>query len=92
MSIYPKKGPRLSKKLAERRHSVRRALQRYKIELTRDRRKNIIKLIQNGEGHLIERQSRRLSLWSVNVPGLGCGTVKVIYDKNRKEIVTFLPN
>lgn len=91
MSIYPKKREKLSKKMSERIHSVRRASQRYGLEINKNVRRFIISSIQNRDGAFIRKISRTRTEWLVYVPGLECCDVRVIYDKKRKEIVTFLP-
>jgi len=90
MSIYRKKSQRLSKKLAERRHCAKRALQRYRIKLTKRIRIRIVQSIEHEEAQIVRRISNRLTVWRVSIPGYP--ELKVVYDKKRKEVVTFLPN
>ena len=90
MSIYPRKRlGGLSKKIAERKHGTKRALQRYSIHLTRQIRTQIIGKIQHKDGVFIGKISNRMTIWKISTPD--CSEVIVVYDKKRKELVTFLP-
>ena len=73
---------------SQRKHAKLRALQRYDIDFTRTEHDALVRRIQNGEGQFVERQSHRISVFKIDVQGQ---TVKVVYDKQRKTIVTFLP-
>ncbi len=83
-----RQGSKRSKKIAERNHAKRRFLGRYGLVLSKPLRKMIIESIQTGKGTLVEKQSKRVSLWKNVVPGLPDAVV--VYDKERKEIVTVL--
>ncbi len=72
------------KKEAQRIHFEKRSLQRVGIILNR---KEIIRKIHNQELEFIERQSNRVSLFRLIHEGTA---YKVVYDKERKQIVTIL--
>ena len=72
----------------ERQHARQRAEERYDIDYNRHARRDIIAAIQQNKGILVKRQSCRVTIWYVEYNG---EHVKVVYDSNRKEIVTFLP-
>lgn len=79
-----------SKKSSERSHARRRALERYGIDMGPHTRKRIISAIQNGTSRLVEKQSLRVTVHDVDLDDEGT-TVRVCYDRSRKEIITFLP-
>lgn len=72
----------------QRIHARKRALQRYNIDINRNDIEEIIKKINSGEAKFIEKQSLRVSIWFVEIKGK---KVKVVYDKLRKTIASFLP-
>jgi hypothetical protein len=78
----------LTKSQAERQHAKRRARERYGIAFNSQMNKNLIAQIQRGEARLVRRQSQRVSVWDVEIAG---GPARVVYDRDRKQIVTFLP-
>ena len=78
----------MDKAQGERQHARRRAEERYDIDYNRHARRDIIAAIQKNKGILVKRQSQRVTLWYVEYNG---EYVKVAYDRNRKEIITFLP-
>lgn len=45
-------------------------------------------MIQNGNGIFIEKQSNRVTVWDLS---LNSSVYRVVYDKDRKRIVTVLP-
>jgi len=90
MAFYSKKQKRIPKKMAERRHCTKRAYQRYGIKLTRKIRLTLIGMIQHRQGVFIKKISNRMKVWKLCIPGYS--ELIVVYDKERKEIVTFLPN
>lgn len=79
----------MSKARAQTRHARVRALQRYGIELGPAGRAEIIRAIQGGRSTVVERQSRRVTVHDVELEG---GVVRVVYDRQRKTLVTFLPS
>jgi len=78
---------RPSKRNSLRSHARRRCAQRHGIVLDENRRRRIITAIQAGRARFIERQSNRITVWSVPYDD---GALRVVYDK-RHEIVTVLP-
>lgn len=80
--------PRLTKTRAQRIHARRRALERYELDLNRHDLREVVESIQAGKATFVRRQSLRVSIWEVTVKGQAC---RVVYDKLRKTIVTFLP-
>lgn len=79
---------RLSKALSARRHAMQRARERYGLVYDRDLRAQLIGIIRRGEATMVERQSNRVRVFDLPFEGR---TVRVVYDKERGEIVTFLP-
>lgn len=78
-----------SKKLAERAHARRRAFERYGINVGRATREQIIAQIRSGQSVYVRRSSLRVTVHDVT---LSDGfKVRVCYDTQRGEIVTFLP-
>jgi len=79
----------MNKKKAERIHSKRRAKERYNLDLTQDIRDRLRGKIKKQKGKFLYRKSLRVSVWEVEHENK---LYKIVYDKLRKEIVTFLPN
>jgi len=77
-----------SKKRAQRIHAKRRAVERYGSELSNSKLNEICKSIQSNKGTFLGRSSHRTTIWEVNYNNI---VYKVVYDKNRKSIVSFLP-
>lgn len=69
----------------ERIHVKRRFMERFGINLSRNKRIEIIKAIQNGKATFIKKESNRISLFDVDIEHQ---VVRVAYDNLRKEIVT----
>lgn len=96
-----RRGPqRLNKAACQFRHAARRANARYGLVLHKDRYLQLCKLIQDGRGTCLGRQSNRLSVWRIEVvrtdadallDGQKVSICNVVYDKQRHRIVTFLP-
>jgi hypothetical protein len=63
-------------------------MERYGLELTADMRRQILAAIRGGKARFISRNSIRSSVHDVT---LGGKTFRVVYDRERREIVTFLP-
>jgi hypothetical protein len=80
----------MSKQKAQRLHARRRALERYGMEVGNGTRQQIINAIRQGRSTHVESQSHRISVHDVTLAHEEL-TVRVVYDKHRKEIVTFLP-
>lgn len=68
-------------------HAKGRALERYDLDLNRHDLAAIIQLIQAQQGRFVERQSFRVSVWDVTYQGK---VLRVVYDRKRTAIVTFL--
>mgnify|MGYP006189081269 CR=1 FL=1 len=79
----------MTKKRQQRRHAQKRALQRYGIDLTKSTRDALIKRIQSGDYEFCEKQSNRVTHFVMKLDG---ELVRLVYDKLRREIVTFLPS
>lgn len=78
----------MSKKKAQRVHAKRRARLRLDgLEFNRHMRRDLVAQIQAGRLEFIERQSLRVSKFRTVLNGVSC---IIVYDRVRKEIVTFL--
>ena len=77
-----------SKQQAERIHAKRRAKSRYNLDFTKEVRRTFNTIIHNNKAKFLWRQSRRVSVLEIPYENK---TYKVVYDRTRKEIVTFLP-
>lgn len=75
------------KQRAQRRHARGRALERYGLEFGPATRDAVLRAIQTGRSTHVAKQSHRVSVHDVDVEG---ATVRVVYDRQRKEVVTFL--
>lgn len=82
------RGGRGSKAKGQRIHAKRRALERYDLDLNRHQMDELVRMIQRGQGRLLEKQSLRVSTFELNAFDK---ILYVVYDKHRKTIVTFLP-
>lgn len=80
----------MNKQKAQRRHARIRALERAGIELSDAKRAEIIGLIRSGKSTMVQKQSLRVSVHDVTLRD-GGGRVRVVYDRKRHELVTFLP-
>lgn len=78
----------MSKRKRQLAHATRRASLRYGFPLTKNDNLNIVRMIIDGKGRHLERQSNRVSVWEVEYNEQ---KMKVVYDRNRKVIVTCLP-
>jgi hypothetical protein len=76
------------KRRSERLHARRRARERYGIEVGPATRKAILAAIANGRHTLVQRSSLRVSVHDVTVDGI---PMRVVLDRHRNELVTFLP-
>lgn len=72
------------KKEAQRKHFEKRSLQRVGIVLNH---KELARKIRNNELEFIERQSHRVSIFRFEYLG---EFYRIVYDKERKQIVTIL--
>ena len=78
----------MTKAQAQRLHAKRRADERYGLTLNRAALEAMAREIRAGRSTPLGRQTHRTSLHLVTVDG---ETVRVVYDRNRKTIVTCLP-
>ncbi len=81
-------SPPRSKASAQYLHAKKRASERYGITLTKDSYRVLCKMIQDGQGKCLGKQSNRLTVWKLQLAEF---PVNVVYDKERHTIVTFLP-
>jgi len=69
-------------------HAKRQALLRYNVVLSSEDLSRLVNMIRRGRALLIARKSLRVSCWKVAMEGR---EMVVLYDKQRRAIVTFLP-
>jgi len=80
---------KLTKSQSQRIHAKKRATQRYGIELNKEKHKDLVSRIQNNKDVIfLEKQSNRISVFAILQ---GSIWVPVVYDRERKTIVSFLP-
>lgn len=79
-----------SKRGHHKKHAIQRAYLRFDIVLTAGEYEDLCRKLKSGSDDctFVERQSNRLSVWLVEIKGQ---KVKVVYDRNRKSVVTMLP-
>lgn len=77
-----------TKRQCEAIHAKRRALERYGVEMTSADLRAIVTGIQEQKAHFVERQSHRISIFIVKYGGQ---LMRVVYDRLRQQIVSFLP-
>lgn len=78
----------MNKKLAQRAHAKKRALERYGITANRRTLREWVETIQAGRATPIRKVSNRVSIFEIEHAGQ---PVRVVYDRERKTIVTCLP-
>lgn len=76
-----------SKKKSQFRHACRRASLRFGIEITQNDISEIVRMIDQGDGRHLHKQSNRVSHWLIKYREI---EFIAVYDKHRKMIVTFL--
>ena len=71
-------------------HAMRRAAERCGIAMTHELHARLVRDIQSpdSDAHFIRKRTNRVSLWLVTISG---ERWRVVYDKNRQQIVTVLP-
>ena len=74
-----------NKTQCQRIHAKRRFLERFGVQLTTADLQRYVALIQAGSARFMGKVSNRVSLWDMP---FGDKTVRVVYDKQRKTIVT----
>ena len=78
----------VTKRHAERIHAKRRASQRYGITLNKYQYREISKMIMKGQEFVLSRPSLARTIYLIEYMGK---QMKVVYDKKRHQVVTFLP-
>lgn len=81
----------MDKKNTQMRHARQRAIQRYDIEFDQKTHTTFLQAIQSGNAKKavkLWKQSNRVSIFKVWFDGRW---IPVVYDSQRKQIVTFLP-
>ncbi len=88
---------------SQRRHTTKRAAQRYDLHLTHRDLEGIVRDIRENRARLVERQSNRVSLYEVKVvkslddvwrhipESFEVVVALVAYDNHRQQISSFLP-
>jgi predicted RNA-binding protein associated with RNAse of E/G family len=77
----------MSKNKAQREHARRRFRERFGVSFDRNKAHEFVKIIQRGAARFVERQSCRVTVFDVPYEG---ATYRVVYDKQRKNVVTVL--
>lgn len=77
-----------SKKNAQRLHARRRAAERFGVHLTNEAEREILDKITSGKATFIRKESHRVSVFGVIFAGK---ETVVVYDRERKTIVTLMP-
>lgn len=86
MAQRPRRG---DKRLRQVSHALRRARDRYDLDLNEEDLNAMVRQIQTKtNAQHIYTQSNRVTLWLVQYQGQQC---RVVYDRSRKVIVSFLP-
>lgn len=75
------------KEWAQRRHANRRASQRFDLHMTDNDHREMRAMIHDGKTICLEKQSHRVKVHGIYYKDTLC---KVVYDSQRKSIVTFL--
>jgi hypothetical protein len=83
------KRKRKTKSTAQRIHAFNRFKQRTGLHFTKEVRSKFITMIKNGKTTCVQQQSLRITVHDVTYDGK---VYRVIYDKNRENIVTVLPH
>lgn len=83
------KGKRPNKAVCQRAHAKKRLAQRFDLQINRFQIRDLVAQIQQGKTRLLEKQSNRISVQLVIYSER---KLAVVYDKERKTIVTFLPD
>jgi hypothetical protein len=78
-----------SKRVAQFLHARARARERYGLSLTWEDVDRIVKCIQQRQSvALVSRTCKRITVWDVLYEGR---TVRVVYDRRERNLITFLP-
>ncbi len=76
---------RSSKAKSQTKHFKRRLRERFGVNVSKHKLKQIIQKIQKGDAVFIRRQSLRTTIWEVEVEG---EVARVVYDAKRHTVVT----
>jgi membrane-bound lytic murein transglycosylase MltF len=79
----------MNKAAAQKHHARRRMNERHGQTLNSQQHADLVRQIHTGQAKFIERQSNRVSVWAVIHAGV---EIRVVYDRNTKNIVTVLPS
>jgi len=79
----------MSKLDCQRRHAKKRFLQRHGLDFNRNVRRFFEESIKKGTATFVYKQTGRITVWDVEYEGK---IYRVIYDKQRHNIVTVLDN
>lgn len=88
MSYYPKAETKFDKRNAQILHAIRRARERYGLELSIADIESLAKIIRTQTTKKVKALSNSRTVHELTYQGI---TVLVIYDKKRHTLVTFLP-
>lgn len=77
-----------TKSQSQKIHAKKRAFERYGLMLNRADLMELVNKIHNNSATLLEKQSHRVRVFLVECKGI---KVPVVYDNQRKTIVSFLP-
>jgi hypothetical protein len=77
----------MKKETSIRIHAARRCVQRKGFVLSKRIHNGLVSVIKRNEAKFIRRQSNRVTVWEVIFEDIN---YRVVYDKNRKLIVTVL--
>lgn len=80
----------LTKTTAQRKHAKKRAEERFGVTLNRDDLRNVASEIRANKCKFHKTISNRVTAWIVRLPGAAEDSI-ALYDKNRKNVITFLP-
>ena len=76
-----------AKRANQIRHAIKRAHERYGLNLEPKDLAELVRRIRQNEAVLVRRTSVRAAVYDAEI---SCHTVRVVYDRNRRSIVTFL--
>lgn len=88
MALRKRRRKNINKANSLLRHSKRRASERYGVNIGRAGLWDIVNKIRSGRAIFIRKETNRISEWKVEHGGV---LMRVIYDRRRKMVVTFLP-
>ena len=79
----------MNKKKSQHKHARKRALERYGIDYSENLKNELRgKIKRKSQAKFLYKSSLRVSVWEIEHND---NKFKVVYDKKRKNIVTFLP-